>query len=419
MPKMSLLPPEETESLYEGSNLRLSEIGPAIVKAVNLEPDAVDRVIAKPNHQGLFLGIEAGDQKVGCQVYNIDNAPEKDPEQVLNDLLHRSDLTSEQRGTLTSALQSFNNPDALRSKIRCITDVPLLSEFDAAPIEYLLKPIVVRQSVVALTGPSGDGKSSLASKVAGRVAEQGVPVLLLDKDNPRPVVKDRFQRLGVTDGLLFRVWGGWCPEEPCQLDSEIVATWVKSCEPKPLIILDSFGAFFDGDENQAGQVRAFFRPIRQLVNLGATVLVLHNDGKSETSEYRGSAAFKDCVDAAFHVSNSPKNGPLNWLTVKCYKSRYGFTGELVYRYADGRMELASTADGPTDVSADASADKLAQLLAQNPGIKTRAFTAAAKATGVSDRKARRYLVEGVAAGHIKKVGTRSKGYSHYLVEGVS
>jgi hypothetical protein len=243
--------------------------------------------------------------------------------------------------------------------------------------------------------------------------------LLLDKDNPLPVVSERFGRLEITDGPLFRVWGGWCIDEPCQLDSEILVSWVRSSEKKPLIIVDSLGAFYDGDENDAGRMRAFFRPFRRLVNLGATMVVLHNDGKSETAtEYRGSAAFKDSVDTAFHVANSQKNGRLDRLTVRCYKSRYGFTGQLVYRYADGRME-ASVSAGPTDDTGDVSADKLAELLTQNPGMKTREFVNAAKALGVSEHKARRYLLDGVEAGRIKREGKPNSGYSHSLRGGVS
>jgi hypothetical protein len=35
------------------------------------------------------------------------------------------------------------------------------------------------------------------------------PMLVLDRENPLPVVVERFARLGIQDGENFKVWGGW------------------------------------------------------------------------------------------------------------------------------------------------------------------------------------------------------------------
>jgi len=104
--------------------------------------------------------------------------------------------------------------------------------------------------------------------LAGRVSSAGVPVLVLDKENPIAVVLDRFDRLGVSDGPLLRYWGGWLSDEAPQPGSPIVLDWVRSCEPKPFVIVDSLVAFHGGDENDASAMRAFMHQCRKLADLG-------------------------------------------------------------------------------------------------------------------------------------------------------
>src|SRR6266849_5206789 len=94
-------------------------------------------------------------------------------------------------------------------RIHSIPDVPLMRDCQAGVINYLEEPILVEGTVTGLTGNPGCGKSSLACAIARRVHKAGRPVLLLDRDNPKVAVEDRFRRLGMSDDETFRVWGGW------------------------------------------------------------------------------------------------------------------------------------------------------------------------------------------------------------------
>jgi hypothetical protein len=346
------------------------KIGNTVLSHVGLPGADIDSFYSKPIDNKLLLVLKTKDQTKRWMLMDADGLPKSEPlstEQVLRDLLFRTDLTEQQRNGIQASLAS---PEQYGdgSDIRLFVDVPLLADCNGRPIEYVEEPVLPARALVGITGEAGCGKSSLVSAIAARVARQGRRVLLLDRDNPLSIVHDRFKRLGIADGPSFRVWGGWCRQEPCSLDSPWIVSFVDACEPKPLIILDSLGAFYDGDENDAAHMRAFFRPARDLVNMGATVSILHNDGKSGTSrDYRGSAAFKDSLDAAWHVSNSKKDGLLDRLTVRSYKNRFGFVGKLVYVYAGGKMVLS---DAPKDGEAQALIDKLTKLLSQNPGAIT-------------------------------------------------
>ena len=110
-------------------------------------------------------------------------------------------------------------------------------------------------------------------------------------------------RLSLTDSPLLRWYGGWYGEIPSPASREVLE-WVRSCDPKPLIIIDSLIAFLGGDENDASVMRGFMNGVRQLTDLGATVITIHHDGKSTTAKtFRGSSDFKSAVDQAFHVTN--------------------------------------------------------------------------------------------------------------------
>lgn len=221
---------------------------------------------------------------------------------------------------------------------------------------------------MALTGNSGSGKSTLASAWAGDLAAVGVPVLILDRENPISAVAERFVRLGVTDGPMFKYCGGWLERGVPRPGSARVVAWVKSCEPKPLVIVDSLAAFHGGDGNDAGEMRAFMQQCRTLADLGATVIVVHHEGKVDTAkDYRGSSDFKAAVDAAFHVSNSPgPDGRLGMIRLRCYKSRFGFTGELIYHYSNGRFQRGQEHDPFMDI-----AEPLTAILRENPGVEAK------------------------------------------------
>jgi hypothetical protein len=285
------------------------------------------------------------------------------------------------------------------------------------PVSYIIKPELPERSVIGITGPSGEGKSSLATAWSREAIAAGRPVLILDRENPRSVVVDRMKRLGMSDNPLLRWWGGWARLEAAEPGAACVRDWVKACIARgllPLVIVDSLAAFNVGDENSAADMRRFMHQCRRLADLGATVIVIHHDGKAETSkDFRGSSDFKASVDQAFHCSNLGSDGKLDRLTLRCFKSRFGLGGSLIYRYAGGRFLRDERPDAP----ARSIADRLTALLRQNPGIGARKFEEAAAKQDLGRQRARDFLANGVLGGLIRREDAGRNRFKHYLQEG--
>ena len=237
--------------------------------------------------------------------------------------------------------------------------------------------MIAEGTVVLLSAESGSGKTTLMTVVAHAVSK-GIPfaglatarkpVLMLDKENPLSVVRERLERLGIEDDDEFRIWGGWCPGEVPAANSPIIADWVKACEVKPLLIVDSLVAYLEGSENDSAEIRKHMDSYRDLANRGATVVVLHHAGKGESSkEYRGSSDIKGSVDLAYTLTNLGDPARLSMLRLKAFKSRFAAVPELILSYRDGAFHAGEQHEHATVF------DLLVELLRGNPGVKATEF----------------------------------------------
>jgi predicted ATP-dependent serine protease len=196
------------------------------------------------------------------------------------------------------AEERAKQPAIRRPSIESIAEIPSIYDCGVSGITYIQEPELPEGAIVALTGDSGCGKSTLACAWAGKAAESDRQVLVLDRENPLAVVVERFERLGMRDGPKLHYWGGWLPEVAPPPGGAMVLTWVVSCNPRPLIIVDSLSAFYEGNENESAAMREWMSQCRTLADLGATVLIIHHTGKGEsTQDYRGSSDFKASIDA--------------------------------------------------------------------------------------------------------------------------
>jgi hypothetical protein len=310
-----------------------------------------------------------------------------------------------------AAIQHIENAkEQTRERIRAVSELPCIYDISFESVRYLIEPELPEGGIVALTGDPECGKSSLATAWGRDLGASGRSILLLDRDNPLQVVRQRFDRLRVV-GNSITVWGGWLPEEAPMIDDPRVLAFVRGSNPKPLVIVDSFSAFYGGDENNAAEMRRFMNRVRKVANLGATVVVIHHSGKSETSrDYRGSSDFRAAIDVGFSVINIGPNRKLDKIHLRCFKSRFGFTGGIVYRYDDGKMRR----DEETHAVSHVVTQQLTELLRTNPGVTQNEFEKLAAKAGVGRDQARDFLRTLTEFGKIRiELGPRNSR-RHYL-----
>ena len=318
------------------------------------------------------------------------------------------------------ALSSIDN----RHNSISIDSLKSVCAFSLEGIEFVVDGLIAAGSVTAITGDSGTGKSTFSSALAGGVA-YGEPfigrlcsrrnVLILDRENPASVVKERFGRLGIQDGGDIRVWGAWQPHEVPEPGSPAVLRWVAETNPKPLIIVDSFIAFLSGgDENDASVVRSFMQQLRRLADLGATVIVLHHTGKGEsTRDYRGSSDFKASLDVGFSLVNMGDR-MLERLRLKAFKTRFIVDADLIVNYSGGQF----LADDRPNAADRTVTERLTQLLRENPGIHTSDFEtlAADPKRNLGRDRARQFLRNGQATGDIRQERGTKNARANFLVD---
>jgi len=161
-----------------------------------------------------------------------------------------------------------------------------------------------------------------------------MPIVYVDGENPKAVVKKRFKVLGIPEeNPNFGIWGRWVPGEQPGPDDPRIIEFAK--EYKPLLIWDSLIQFFHGDENEASEMRPFMDQFRKLADLGATVSVIAHAGKSDDSDYRGSSDIKAAVDTAYKIEKMGHNALLDKIKVKAFKSRYGEERDRILQLISG------------------------------------------------------------------------------------
>jgi hypothetical protein len=304
-------------------------------------------------------------------------------------------------------------------KITRIEDLPNLEQASGRDIKWAVEGIFAEGALHMLTSEPGAGKSTFMASAAyaislglefmGRATSRR-QVLLLDAENPLPAICERFSRLGIATNQSFRVWGQWVGEDPPSAGGAVVLDWVARCHPKPLIIIDSVIAFHPGAENDSNETRKYMTQYRALTAMGATVILLHHIGKTETSrDYRGSSDYKAAIDIGYKLINLGDGARLSKLELKPFKQRFSVDPVLHIRYSHGVFS-AEKSDAPRNVT-----ERLCDLLKENPGITIGAFEALATQKGLGRNRSRDFLDKCVEAKTVRVEAGANNGQHHFWI----
>lgn len=186
--------------------------------------------------------------------------------------------------------------------------------------DWLLEPYVFKGGFTLLQGPPKSGKTWLAAWWAASCAARGLPVLFVEEEGAREILRDRLQPFmpkpedfNATLRVSFR--------NRLRLDSRasVEKIVVDAVQHKAQVIfLDPFVALHAADEQDAGAVsRGPLAGVRMLIALtGCAVVLLHHTRKgdswnktsgaeAQSSDARGSGALVGEVDHVLAVKGLP------------------------------------------------------------------------------------------------------------------
>jgi len=182
-------------------------------------------------------------------------------------------------------------------------------------VEWIVRDILPKRSLVFLVGPSGHGKSFVAMDMSLSVAAgtRWLGQWECRKGNVFYAVAEgqaglkkrwrawaRHHGLPLPGNLRLLPYPYFCqrPEELDELRRNIDETGLRP----DLIVLDTFNQMFLGNEKEGADVRAFMAALNHLrLDYDCTVQVLHHTGWAENRRERGHSSMRGDVDATWIV----------------------------------------------------------------------------------------------------------------------
>lgn len=174
--------------------------------------------------------------------------------------------------------------------------------------EYLLDKLLPKGSITLLFGRGGIGKTSLCLQIARAIAEGmpygdlqtiKTPVYYTDFENPLSVLKQRVENIGASDNLW--VWHISNTPQPPRLDSKEWELFKQL--PAGLLIFDTLRASHLADENNSQDMAIVISRLKELREIGFTILLLHHTPKGNEGIYKGSTALLDLVDHVLSIES--------------------------------------------------------------------------------------------------------------------
>src|SRR5580704_13659573 len=135
-----------------------------------------------------------------------------------------------------------------------IDSIPSIFDVKSDPLEWAVPDVITFSAITMISGESGSGKSSFVAWLCHNLSNglNGLTkrrVLYLDGENSLPILKERFKRLGITDGPDFKYLGlhsfGGTMLQPW---SQEIVQWVRN-NYHCVVVIDSFRYFLQGKEN--------------------------------------------------------------------------------------------------------------------------------------------------------------------------
>ncbi|MFL2915356.1 MAG: AAA family ATPase [Nitrospinia bacterium] len=276
-------------------------------------------------------------------------------------------------------------------------------------IEWIVDRLIPKESITILFGKGGIGKTWLVMDIARCIGSgidylgykaQQAPVIFIDFENPITVLNTRTQRLGEAKGVHF--WRMGNELKPPMLDS---SEWEQYKElPKgAVLVFDTLRASQSGDENQSKDMAKVMNRMKELRDLGFTIILLHHTAKNTDNVSKGSTAIVDLADHILGLTRvRQKEGGQDTVADDDVE---GFDTESVYyfgnyqktRFEPHGIHLTLNPDRGFELAPDPEEETLKrihQLLLNTGPLPKTEFTKECKTLDLGEKKARKLIDKG-------------------------
>lgn len=170
-------------------------------------------------------------------------------------------------------------------------------------VSWIVDRLIPTECITLLFGKGGIGKTwlvlQMARSIGGGIPFLGLntvktPVIFIDFENPLTVLNTRTQKLGDGEGVYFWRANNEHIKAP-KLDHKDYELY-KQLPKGAVLIFDTLRASQDRDENRSDEMGLIMGRLKELRDLGFTIILLHHTAKNSDRAAKGSTAIVDLAD---------------------------------------------------------------------------------------------------------------------------
>jgi archaellum biogenesis ATPase FlaH len=313
------------------------------------------------------------------------------------------------------ALQSINTfKEAYDGKFTVLRNEDILSSLESwteiqnmeIKVEWLIDKLIPKDSITLVFGKGGIGKTWLMLQIARCIGigeswlgfeTTKAPVIFIDFENPLAVLNSRTQILGDGENVFF--WRAYNDNlKAPKLDSNEWEQY-KHLPEGAVLVFDTLRASQSKDENASNDMSSIMGRLKELRDLGFTIVLLHHTAKNSDKVPKGSTAIVDLADHILGLTRVKKKTNGEEIVINDddndEETIYHFGVREKTRYEPYHVHLTLNPDKGFELAPDPQEDTLKnmhRILKEHGTINKTSFIENCKcALGVSINKLRKLV----------------------------